>query len=212
MKITKYAHSCLLVEMPAPINRTALFDPGVLSEGVLDVGRLEFLDDIIITHEHSDHLSLKLIEQLVAKFPDVHITSTAPVVSLLAEQGIVASDQPSTGIELFEAAHESVAPLWPRPAASGVHYLDRLTHPGDSHSFSETKAILALPVTAPWGSVIAAVKLAIRLNPKFIVPIHDWHWRDEARLQTYNSLEQAFAKAGITFLKLEDGRPVVVDV
>lgn len=212
MKITKYVHSCLLVEMPAPFNRTALFDPGMMSEAALDVSSLKFLDDIIITHEHADHLSLKLIEQLVAKFPDVHITSTTPVVKLLAEQGIVATDRPSDGIVIFEAPHESVEPLWRIPDAIGVHYLDRLTHPGDSHSFSETKAVLALPVTAPWGSVITAVNLAIQLKPKFIVPIHDWHWRDEARVQTYLGLEQAFAKAGITFLKLEDGKPVVIDV
>jgi len=212
MKITKFVHSCLLVEMPAPFNRTALFDPGMMSEEALNIDELLYLDDIIISHEHGDHVSLKLVKQLVAKFPDVRITSTAPVVKQLAEAGIVATNRPSDGIVFFDAPHENVEPLWPQPEAIGVHYLDRLTHPGDSHSFSETKAVLALPVTAPWGSMIAAFNLAIKLRPKYIVPIHDWHWRDLARTQSYESLEQAFAKAGITFLKLEDGLPVVLDV
>lgn len=212
MKITKFVHSCLLVEMPAPINRTALFDPGVMSEAALNIDELLFLDDIIITHEHSDHFSLGLVKQLVAKFPAVRITSTPPVVKQLTEAGVAASDQPVTGLVFFDAPHESVAPLWPRPESVGVHYLDRLTHPGDSHHFGETMAVLALPVTAPWGSTIAAVNLAIKLRPKFVVPIHDWHWRDEARTQMYDSLERAFAQAGITFLKLEDGKPVIIDV
>ncbi|MEO8104806.1 MAG: MBL fold metallo-hydrolase [Candidatus Saccharibacteria bacterium] len=212
MKITKYVHSCLLVEMPAPINRTALFDPGIMSESALDVSGLEFLDDIIITHEHGDHLSLALIKQLVAKFPDVRITSTTHVTQLLSEHGIEATDQQSDGIVLLEAPHENVDPLWPTPESLGVHFLDRLTHPGDSHNFSETKTVLALPVTAPWGSMVNAFNIAIELNPKYIVPIHDWHWREEARLQAYQDLTQAFAKVGITFLGLEDGHPVVVDV
>ena len=212
MKITKFVHSCLLVEMPAPINRTALFDPGLMSEEALKIDELLYLDDIIITHEHGDHISMKLVKQLVAKFPEVRITSTAAVVKQLAEAGFSATDQPSDGIVLFNAPHESVVPLWPQPEAIGVHYLDKLTHPGDSHSFSETKIVLALPVTAPWGSTIAAVNLAIELKPKFIVPIHDWHWRDLARIQMYEGLEQAFAKVGITFLKFEDGQPIVIDV
>lgn len=212
MKITKFVHSCLLIEMPAPINRTALFDPGIMSEEALNIDELLYLDDIIITHEHNDHISMKLIKQLVAKFPSVRITSTAPVVRQLAEAGIAATDQPSEGIVFFDAPHESVAPLWPQPEATGVHYLDRLTHPGDSHSFIETKTVLALPVTAPWGSLIDAVNLAIKLKPKFIIPIHDWHWRDQARTQTYEALEREFAKLDMTFLKLEDGQPVVIDL
>ena len=64
MKITKFVHSCLLVEMPAPISRTALFDPGVWS--TVDVNKLEYLDDIIITHEHGDHFDPELVKKLNA--------------------------------------------------------------------------------------------------------------------------------------------------
>jgi L-ascorbate metabolism protein UlaG (beta-lactamase superfamily) len=212
MKITKFVHSCLLVEMPSPVNLTALFDPGVMSEGALNIDELLYLDHIIVTHEHSDHFSVKLIKQLVAKFPNVRITSTPVVVERLAAEGIIATDQPSAALVFFSAPHESVAPLWPQPEAIGVHYLDRLTHPGDCQSFTETKPVLALPMTAPWGSVIAAVNLALKLKPKYVLPIHDWHWRDEARIRMYEDVEQALAKEGITFLKLENGVPVTLDV
>ena len=210
MKITKFIHSCLLVEMPAPVNRTALFDPGIMSEPALDVNKLEFLDNIIITHNHADHMSIPLIKKLVAKFPEVRITATPEAVGQLAAEGIDSVSEETPGIVFFDSPHESVIPMFPTPQEIGVHYLDRLTHPGDSHSFTETRAVLALPVTAPWGSTVRAVNLALELRPKYIIPIHDWHWRDEARKQTYDNLEKLFVEHGIVFLKPETGLAVVI--
>jgi L-ascorbate metabolism protein UlaG (beta-lactamase superfamily) len=215
MKVTKFVHACLLVEMPEPVNRTALFDPGIMSEEALDVDALEYLDDIVITHIHNDHVSVKLMKQLVEKFPEVRITSTPEVLEMLQKEGIPAAHmntEPPEGMEFFESPHESVQPMFESPQEIGVHYLDLLSHPGDSHSFHETKAVLALPITAPWGSMVKAVNLALELKPKFILPIHDWHWRDEARGQTYNRLDGIFKQYGITFVKLKNGEPVVIDV
>ena len=211
MKITKYVHSCLLVEMPDPVNRTVLFDPGGMSEQALDVSKLAFLDDIVITHSHGDHLSIKLMKQLVEKFPEVRILSTAEVVSMLAEQGITATTTPAEGLELFESPHEDVSPLFPVPPEIGVHYLDVFTDPGDSHHFASSKQILALPVTAPWGSLINAARLALDLKPQYIIPIHDWHWSDAARTGAYDMLEGVFKEQGITFLKPETGVPMVIN-
>lgn len=211
MKITKFVHSCLLVEMPEPVNRTVLFDPGVMSEDAVNVEVLEFLDDIIITHNHSDHMSMPLIKKLVEKFPDVRITATPEAVEQLEQEGLKATSEASDGIVFFDAPHEDVEPMFPVTQEIGVHYLDLLTDPGDSHTFNETKAILALPVTAPWGSTIKAAKLALELKPKHILPIHDWHWSDAARQGTYANLEKLFADNGITFHKLETGQPVVIE-
>ena len=208
MKITKFVHSCLLVETP---ERVALFDPGTLSEEALEIDKLARLDDIFVTHEHADHISLDLIKRLVKKFPAVRITSTSSVVKQLDEAGITASNQPPDGVEFFEAPHESVAPLFDHPPEEiGIHYLGVLSDPGDSHSFNETKEILALPITAPWGSSVKALNLALRLEPKHVLPIHDWHWRDEARRQTYDLFSRILGEKGITFHKLETGVPVEI--
>lgn len=210
MKITKFNHSCLLVEMPAPQNRTILFDPGMMSEESLIIGNLEYLDDIVVTHAHADHFSLPLIKQLVAKFSNVSITAPSEVVAQLKQENIIASSEPCEGISFFTSPHEDVEPLFPTPQQIGVHYLDLLTHPGDSHSFAETKIVLALPVTAPWGSAVKAVNLALGLKPKYILPIHDWHWRDEAREQMYSAMTELFAKHDINFISLRTGEPVVI--
>jgi L-ascorbate metabolism protein UlaG (beta-lactamase superfamily) len=210
MKITKFVHSCLLVETP---ERVALFDPGTLSTPNINIDNLIRLDDIFITHEHADHKDIPFIKQLVAKFPNVRITTTAQVVRQLAAEDIQAVNTPSEGIEFFDSPHESIDPLSGTPPEEvGIHYLGVLSHPGDSHSFHETKAILALPVSAPWGSTIRALNLALELKPKHVLPIHDWHWRDEAREQTYAMYERILGEQGITFHKLQTGQPVEIDI
>jgi L-ascorbate metabolism protein UlaG (beta-lactamase superfamily) len=207
MKITKLGHSCLLVETP---ERVTLFDPGVYSK--VDTDSLQKLDDIIITHIHPDHLDTDLVKQLAAKFGDVHITTTDEIVAQLNAESVPATSAVSEGITLFTAPHEGHAPFLAPPQNIGVHYLERLSHPGDSHSFTETKAILALPVQAPWGSTLRAVDLALELKPTYIVPIHDWHWRDEAREGLYGSLEKLFAAQGITFVKAANGESFELEV
>jgi L-ascorbate metabolism protein UlaG (beta-lactamase superfamily) len=212
MKITKFVHSCLLIEMPAPVNRTALFDPGVMSEEALDVDTLEFLDDIFITHYHPDHMSVPLIKKLVAKFPNVQITAPQDAVDQLKAEGVTAQTVAPEGASFFDAPHEDTEPVFPLPQEIGIHYLDKFSDPGDSHSFNETKAVLALPVTAPWGSNIKATKLALELKPRYVVPVHDWHWSDQARTDTYNKMEKLLKEHDITFLKMETGVPVSIEV
>jgi L-ascorbate metabolism protein UlaG (beta-lactamase superfamily) len=136
MKITKYVHSCLLVETP---ERVALFDPGMMSQAAIPIDQLDQLDDIIITHAHPDHISLEIVKELVGKFPGVMITAPSEVVAMLGREGITASDMESPGIEFFDSPHENMSPLGEPPSQNGVHYLDILSHPGDSHSFHETK-------------------------------------------------------------------------
>ncbi len=208
-KITKYIHSCLLVETDG---RVALFDPGVMSTPFLDINTIKKLDDIFITHGHPDHFDIGFIKKLVAKFTDVRITTTPEVVEQLKTEGIQATSKPSEGITFFDSPHENVRPIYPQPDEIGIHYLDKLSDPGDSHSFHETKAILALPITGPWGSNIKALNLALELKPHYVLPIHDWHWRDEAREQAYAIFETILGDQGITFFKLKTGQPVEISL
>lgn len=209
MKITKLGHSCLMVEMPAPVNRTVIFDPGAWSE--IDIDSLEFLDDIVVTHEHQDHMDVGLIRQLQDKFPDVRIKGAGSAISLLVKEGLKVTEDAVEGLELFEAPHEPIEPLGPTPDNTGVHYLGKLTHPGDSLSFGETKEILALPVTAPWGATTTAVNKALNLKPKYVIPVHDALWNDGSRDYMYGLIGNILEEQGITFLKMEYGKAEVIE-
>lgn len=204
MRITKYVHSCLLVETPA---RVGIIDPGIYSwqSGLLDITALERLDDIVITHEHSDHMYLPFITALLARFPGVTVVTTPAVAGQLGSHGIVAGHTSTAQIELFTAPHESTRPLWPPPQSTGVHYLGVLTHPGDCHHFAPSKEVLALPVTAPWGTIMRAAELVLELRPKYVIPIHDWQYRDEARQAVYDNLEHFFGEQNIVFIKPRNG-------
>lgn len=204
MKITKFVHACLLVETP---QRVGLIDPGQFSweSGLFEVNKLERLDDLVITHEHFDHMFLPFIQAVIAKFPTVVITTTPNAAAKLQESGIAAHTKSSESVQLFTTPHESTEPMGAPPQNTGLHYLGQLTHPGDSHSFTETRDILALPVTAPWGYMLNAARLGVSLKPKTIIPIHDWHWNNTARRAAYDSLQAFFAKQDITFIKPTDG-------
>ena len=213
MKITKLAHSCLLVEMPAPTNRTVLFDPGMFSVELVKAAKLEFLDDIVITHEHFDHFNKELVVELAKQFPKVRIVAPQPVVDQLQQVGVTtATVNAPEGLELLKAPHESLDPMGQAPEAIGVHYLDILTHPGDSYHFVASKEVLALPITAPWGSTVNAVRLATELKPKIIIPIHDAFWIDSWRQQMYSSLAQYFESIGVEFIQPENGKPFVLNL
>lgn len=202
MRITKLVHSCMLVEADG---RTALFDPGVMSAEAVRKADIERLDDIFITHEHPDHMDSELIRELAERFPEVRILAPEPAAQQLREAGLTVGSEAPDGAKLFESPHEHGEPLFSTPEQHGIHYLDRLTHPGDSHSFEESKSILALPVTAPWGATVRAVNLVQQLRPDYVIPIHDWHWSDEAREAMYQNLAQVLARDGIEFLAAQNG-------
>jgi len=200
MKIIKFVHSCLLVETP---ERTGLIDPGIFSwqSGTFNITKLNKLDELIITHEHSDHFHMPFVEALLEKFPKTQIVTTSSVKKQLKEAGYKdVVDKSTESVKLFQAEHEVIEPYGATPENTGIHYLERLTHPGDCHHFNETKEILALPVTAPWGTVIDALNLALKLKPKFVLPIHDWHFSDQARDSLYCRFEDILSENDITML------------
>lgn len=212
MKITKFVHSCLLVETG---DETVLFDPGEFSwnSGLFNIDQLERLDAVVITHEHPDHFYDVFVQALEEKFPQATYIAPPAVVKELQKLGIKnASSESTESIKVFSTKrHASIEPLAPPPPENiAVHFKDRLTVGGDRHDLEETKEILALPITAPWGSVKEAAEMALRLKPKYIVPIHDWHWNDTARQAEYGRSGNVYEQHGITLLKPVDGQAMEV--
>lgn len=212
MKLTKFGHSCVLIETESNGKpRAAIFDPGVWSNIALD--SMLTLDDVFISHGHPDHIDVAKLKAIVAKFPEVRITAPTEVVVMLQQEGFAhASDVAPAGSSFFVSPHEGHLPFMEPPEEIGIHFMNQYSHPGDSHSFRETMPVLGLPVQAPWGSMMEAVDLALKLRPQYIMPLHDWHWREEARTWAYDRMEQLFKDNGITFLRPVDGQTIEVNV
>jgi L-ascorbate metabolism protein UlaG (beta-lactamase superfamily) len=203
MEVTKYLHSCLLLENN---NRVILIDPGnyTYESKVFPLGSLQKLDYILITHEHQDHMFLPFIKEIVHKFPNVEIVTNEAAQAVLENEGITATIQRPDFIHKEEIRHEKM--FSGEPPTNWLFEIDGyITHPGDSFSFNKTTSVLALPIQAPWGDTTQAVNLALKLKPSKVLPIHDWHWRDEARIAYYQRLTGFFREQGIEFISLETG-------
>jgi L-ascorbate metabolism protein UlaG (beta-lactamase superfamily) len=206
MRITKYLHSCLLVEEQ---DKTILIDPGqyTYQSKVFPFESVKKLDYLLITHEHNDHCFIPFIQELLLKFPDVTIISNDSVVTILQKENIEATTQTPDFIAVEMVPHEDIVIAVP-PENIQFTLFNRLTHPGDSHHIRITAPILALPLQAPWGSFADALKLAESLSPKLIIPIHDWHIKDEVRKTFYQWATQYLQQSGIEFKSVETGEMI----
>jgi L-ascorbate metabolism protein UlaG (beta-lactamase superfamily) len=208
MKISKHLHSCLLVEEQEKI---FLIDPGIFTyqEKALDVNKLEKLDYILITHEHADHFFLPLVKEIVAKFPDVKIVTNNAIVEQLAMENITATYESDAFVSVTRLPHEK---LWDKEPPENVMFtvFSRLAIPGDSIHFETNAQIIALPIVAPWGSTTDAVNLALKLQPKVIIPIHDWLYKDNVRQMMYQRLKDFFQTKNIDFKAVETGEQIDV--
>ena len=215
MKISKHIHSCLVVE---EAGKRILIDPGnyTFDEGALDVGRLDKLDLILITHEHLDHAYPPLIKKVLERFPDVKILANLSTKNFLIKEGINSFVESFEGVSLANAPHElllggrtaenSLLNIFGNPPAGRAG----LTHPGDSLRFERTFDVLALPIQAPWGSAVASIEKAALVKPKIVIPIHDWHWKDQARKKMYDMAKNYLAEKGIELRGLEIGEELTV--
>ncbi len=211
MRLTKFVHACVLAEDK---DHVALFDPGEFAwqSGLFDINVLTKLDYILITHEHFDHFHEPFIDALIQKFPEVMFFSTSDVVRKLKAKGIQnALSLSHHDIVVQTLVHESMEPLaLETPQNVALHYKTTITHPGDSHHLKKSNDVLFLPLAGPWGAAIDAVRMAVALKPKAVLPIHDWMWNDLWRQEMYNRMAKFFPAYDIQFLRPVDGQPIEV--
>jgi L-ascorbate metabolism protein UlaG (beta-lactamase superfamily) len=204
MRVTRYGHSCLLVEGGAA---RVLIDPGNLSED--DAFDVRELDAIAITHQHPDHVDRDRIALLLLRnMPAARLCDpdTATLVTGWATHtdGDEASfgDLALTGIG---SRHAEILPEIPRITNTG--YLARadgitLFHPGDAYEYAPADVdVLAVPLLAPWARGIAAtVDFVRRVAPAVVFPIHDGVASDAGRQLYWQHVAQRAGVPEVRFL------------
>ena len=81
MRLTKFGHSCLLVEEGGA---RVLLDPGSFSEGFEE---LDGLTAVCVTHQHGDHLDAGRVRRLLDRNPGVRVVSDEGSAQALGEAG-----------------------------------------------------------------------------------------------------------------------------
>lgn len=176
MKITKYGHSCLLVEESGV---RLLVDPGSLSTGFeAETG----ISAVLYTHQHGDHFDPKQLALLKANNPDIRIIADRGTAGLVEAAGYpfeashdgAVFDIGGVSVEGIGSDHAVIHPSIPGIANTGYLIAGRLFHPGDALTVPERKIeILALPVVAPWSKVQETADYLAQVRPKLAFPIHD---------------------------------------
>lgn len=212
MKITKYKHSCLLVENE---KARVLFDPGEFSwaEFKNELLSLANLDFIVITHQHGDHYSPEALIEIGLRNKSAKIICPDVIATELKEDGVSLErieNHELFSVELTEHAHlDQTLPIFDNIR---VTFDGRLLHPGDNMEMQDSPEILAIPIFGPWysGTITDAIDLVIKLKPKFVIPIHDWHYKDEVRDDFQKRLRDRTKDFGVTALIQPDGETVEV--
>ncbi|MFW5898972.1 MAG: MBL fold metallo-hydrolase [Jiangellaceae bacterium] len=209
MRLTKFEHSCLLVEADAG---RVLIDPGAFSHGFED---LTGLTAVLVTHQHPDHIDLDRIGQLVHNNPQAAWYADEATAALLAEQGVQASvvhdgDRLDVGTEItvHGVNHAVIHP--DIPVVPNVGYLlgGRFFHPGDAFTVpAEPVDVLGLPTAAPWQKIAEAVDYLRAVAPRRAVPIHE---AVLARPEVYYKHFERLALSGTTVTVVPSGDTVEI--
>lgn len=210
MIITKFGHSCLLIEEG---DARILIDPGKWSEG--HTGLMN-LDAVFITHEHPDHCHRESLQEILRNNPNVSIVTNAGTGKRLTEAGIAFSllENGQTvsirGVSVQAAGkdHAIIHHTFPHFDNTGYLIAGRFFHPGDSLEVVPNTPIeiLALPAAAPWMKLSDAIEYAEKVQPKTCILVHDGFLIPDAPFRQH--IKNILASVGIDVIIPENGTPM----
>ena len=216
MKITKFLHSCVLVEKNG---RKLLIDPGDMSffEKKIFPEDIGGVDVILFTHRHRDHFYPEALQSILC-IKTAMVLTHEEIGKELQELKItytpIAAGEEKTvegfRVEALGASHGpgGKAPL---PHNLGYRIDGTLLHPGDCVTLENVEAVvLALPAIGSWMRFPEAVVFAERVKPQYVIPIHDVLIKDAFLERVYDYYREPLENKGVSFRPLAFGEVLEV--
>jgi L-ascorbate metabolism protein UlaG (beta-lactamase superfamily) len=211
MRITKFGHSCMLLDTG---DVRVLIDPGSYSSGFES---LDELDGLLLTHQHVDHFDRARILDLLTTNDRAAVVADEQTAQLLADSGrdvrtVHEDDRFAVGsvdVTVHGREHVVIHPDLPNVTNVGYFIAETLFHPGDALTVLDRDVeVLALPVGAPWLRIRDAIDYMRAVRPAVAVAVHD---RALGSPQlAYGLLERFAAEQGTRFVVLDGGDSLTV--
>lgn len=206
MKLTKYEHSCVVLEEKGI---RLIIDPGEFTK---DFGGADNVAAVVVTHVHGDHLNIEHLQAIVAANPQVKVFTTQEVTSQWVSPHAVAVKngmEQSVGpfmLRFYGGLHAEIHSFAPRNQNIGVLVNDAFYYPGDSLDVPD-RAIttLALPAGAPWLKTGEAIDCMKTINPKVFFRTHDGLLNDRGLATTDRWYQMASEQFGPAYKPLSPG-------
>ena len=208
MNIKKIGHCCLLIKTD---NITILTDPGSYST---EQNSITGIDIVLITHEHTDHLHVNSVKEIIKNNPDVLIVTNSSVGKKLDEVNVQYSvvegrsifNVKDTLIESFDSKHEEIFGELGQVQNTGYFIDNKLFYPGDSYCNPEKPIdVLALPVAGPWCRIKESIDYALLVKPKVAFPVHDGMLQQDKTGGAHKIPEKVLTENGIEFVIMNSG-------
>ncbi|MCW2601551.1 MAG: beta-lactamase domain protein [Frankiales bacterium] len=209
MRITRYGHSCLLIEHD---DARLLLDPGIFSQGF---EQLRGLTGVLITHQHADHLDVERLRPLLDANPEAQLHCDEGSVGQLADlpHAVVRegdSVELGSSVQVIGSQHAVIHPDLPRIPNVGYLVGGRFFTPGDAFTVPEADVeVLGLPTAAPWLKLTEAVGLLRDVHPRIAFPVHDAVLSPPGLALWYGQFSN-LGPAGTDFQKLAPGETLSV--
>lgn len=180
MLLTKHTHACVRIDTD---DVTVVVDPGAFTP---EAGAsLDTADVVLITHDHFDHLDIRVVSAAMADRAGLQVFGPASAAKALLDAGadagrihVVAGDElldiEAVEVRAFGAPHGSIHEGIAVPENLGYLIGGQVFHPGDSYAVPAFSVdTLLVPTSGPWTKVGEAIDFVTAVAPRQTVPIHD---------------------------------------
>lgn len=207
MKLTKFEHSCLVLELSG---QTLVLDPGAFTRPVTE---LRGVVAIVITHEHQDHWTPDQVRGILAHNPAARIfgpRGVAAAADTFAVTTVTPGGSVTVGaftLRFFGGVHAEIHSSIPLIDNVGVLVNDTLYHAGDSFTVPDGVPVdvLAVPIGAPWLKLSEAIDYVAAINPRRSFSMHEMVLSDAGKALSNARIATITEQCGGTFHALQPG-------